>query len=96
MLEPFAKKVISHIGRGNEMALWKVGEFMKKQRGFNDRAKEAGINMKSNIANFLRALPERFTVTTSSERRRGYCYNCRLASRGPAHLPVLGHGLDGS
>ena len=67
LLEPFALKVVRHIGRGNEMELWRVGEFMKKQRGFNDRAREAGINMKSKIANFLRAFPEYFTVTTSTE-----------------------------
>ena len=67
LLEPFAKKVVRHIGRGNDMELWRVGEFMKRQRGFNDRAREAGINMKSKIANFLRAFPELFTVTTSTE-----------------------------
>ena len=49
------------------MELWRVGDFMTKQRGFNDRAREAGINMKSKIANFLRAFPEYFTVTTSTE-----------------------------
>ena len=67
MLEPFAKKVVRHIGRGNEMELWRVGEFIKKQRNFNDRAREAGINMKSKIANFLRAFPEPFTVKTSAQ-----------------------------
>ena len=36
------------------MELWRVGVFMKKQKGFNAAAKEAGINMKSKIANFLR------------------------------------------
>ena len=66
-LEPFAKKVTSHVGRGDEMALWQVGEFMKKQRGFHDRAREAGINISSKIANCLRAFPESYTVTTSSE-----------------------------
>ena len=66
LLEPFAKKVVRHIGRGNDMELWRVGEFMKKQRNFNDKAREAGINMKSKIANFLRAFPELFTVTTPS------------------------------
>ena len=60
-------KVVRHIGRGNDMPLWQVGEFMKRQRAFNDRAREAGINMKSKIANFLRAFPELFTVTTSTE-----------------------------
>ena len=49
------------------MELWRVGEFMKRQRGFNDRAREAGINMKRKIANFLRSFPELFTVTTSTE-----------------------------
>ena len=63
LLEPFAKKVVRLIGRGNDMELWRVGEFMKRQRGFNDRAREA----KSKIANFLRAFPELFTVTTSTE-----------------------------
>ena len=48
--------------------IWNYGgEFMKRQRGFNDRAREAGINMKSKIANFLRAFPKLFTVTTSAE-----------------------------
>ena len=56
-LEPSAKKVTSHIGRGNEMALWKVCEFIKKRRGFNDRAREAGINMKSKIANLFTCVP---------------------------------------
>ena len=67
LLEPFAMKVVRYIGRGNEMELWNVGEFTKKQRGFNDRAREAGINMTSKIAIFLRASPEYFTVTTSTE-----------------------------
>ena len=67
ILDSYAKKVVRHIGRGNEMELWRVGVFMKKQRGFNAAAKEAGINMKSKIANFLRAFPELFTVTTSTE-----------------------------
>ena len=67
ILEPFARKVVRHIGRGNDMELWRVGEFVKRQRGFNDRAREAGINMKRKIANFLRAFPELFTVITSTE-----------------------------
>ena len=67
LLETYAKKVVRHIGRGNDMELWRVGEFMKRQRGFNDRAREAGINMKNKIANFLRAFPELFTVITSTE-----------------------------
>ena len=67
LLEPFAKKLIRHIGRGNSMELWRVGEFMKKQGNFNAAAREAGINMKSKIANFLRAFPELFTVQTSAQ-----------------------------
>ena len=35
------------------MELWRVGEFMKPQRGFNDRARESGINMKNKIANLF-------------------------------------------
>lgn len=66
VLEPFANNVTSHLGKGNEMALWEVGEFMEKQR-FSDKAREAGINMESKITSCLRAFPERFTVTTSSE-----------------------------
>ena len=65
LLEPFALKVVRHVGRGNTMELWRVGELMKKQKAFNDRAREAGINMKSKLANCLRAFPERFTVQTS-------------------------------
>ena len=49
------------------MELWRVGVFIKTQRGFNDRAREAGINMKSKIANFLRAFPELFTVQTTMD-----------------------------
>ena len=60
-------KVVRHIGRGNDMPLWQVGEFMKRQRAFNDRAREAGINLKNKIANFLRAYPERFTVHTTTD-----------------------------
>ena len=67
ILDSYAKKVVRHIGRGNEMELWRVGVFMKKQRGFNAAAKEAGINMKSKIANFLRTFPERFTVQTTAD-----------------------------
>ena len=67
LLETYAKKVVRHIGRGNEMELWRVGVFIKTQRGFNDRAREAGINMKSKIANFLRAFPELFTVQTTMD-----------------------------
>ena len=67
LLEPFALKVVRHLGRGNEMELWRVGELIKQQRGFNDRAREAGINMKSKIANFLRAFPELFTVQTTMD-----------------------------
>ena len=65
LLETYANKVVRHIGRGNTMELWRVGDLMKKQRAFNDKAREAGINMKSKIAIFLRAFPEQFTVTTS-------------------------------
>ena len=50
ILDSYAKKVVRHIGRGNEMELWRVGVFMKKQRGFDAAAKEAGINMKSWVA----------------------------------------------
>ena len=49
------------------MELWRVSEFMKRQKGCNDGARESSINMKSKIANFLRAFPELFTVTTSTE-----------------------------
>ena len=67
LLEPYAMRVLRHIGRGNTMELWRVGEYIKKQRGFNAAAREGGINMKSKIANFLRAFPELFTVNTSTE-----------------------------
>ena len=49
------------------MELWRVGGHIKKQRGFNAAAKEAGIHIKSKIANCLRASPEICTVNTSTE-----------------------------
>lgn len=67
ILEPYAKKVVRHIGRGNDIELWRVGEFMKRQQGFNDRARESGINMKSKIDNFLRDFPDLFTVQTTAD-----------------------------
>lgn len=66
-LEPFAKQVVRHLGRCDEMELWRVGEFMKRQRGLNGRARYDGINMKSNIANCLRAFPGMFIVQTTSD-----------------------------
>ena len=60
-------RVLRHIGRGNTIELRRVGEYIKKQRGFNAASKEACINMESKIANSLRASPELFTVATSTE-----------------------------
>ena len=67
LLEPYAKQVARHIGRGNSMQLWRVGEFMKTQEGFDDKAREANLNIKSKIANFLRVFPTLFTVKTTAQ-----------------------------
>ena len=40
-LKAFFTNVVRHIGRGNDMEMWQVAEFMKRQRGFNAATKEA-------------------------------------------------------
>ena len=49
------------------MQLWRVGEFMKTQQGFDDTAREANLNLKSKIANFVRAFPDLFAVKTTAQ-----------------------------
>jgi len=51
-LEPCAKQLARYMGRCNNMQLWRVGEFMKTQQRFDDKARESHLNMKSKIACF--------------------------------------------
>lgn len=67
LLKPDAKNVVRHIGRGNEMELRRVGKIMKRHRGLNDIPRGSGPNMESEIANCLKASPELFTITTTTD-----------------------------
>ena len=53
-------------GTKGEMPLGTLGQKLNPQ-GFLDAGRRAGINMKSPLANFLRAFPEHFQMITSAK-----------------------------
>ena len=64
-LQPVADAVADRIGAvGAEIAMWRLGDFLKERGGFPAIAREARINLKSPVAALLRVYPERFRVTT--------------------------------
>ena len=60
MLAPFVQMVKTYIAQ-KTVTLGQVGDFLKN-KGFRAAALEARLNMKSPIANFLRAFPDVFDV----------------------------------
>ena len=65
VLQPFAEKTLELLQAKPEIPLGTLGQKLNSQ-GFQDAARKAGINMKSPMANFLRAFPEHFQVVTSA------------------------------
>ena len=67
VLQPWAEKVLELLkGTKGEMPLGTLGQKLNPQ-GFLDAGRRAGINMKSPLANFLRAFPEHFQMITSAK-----------------------------
>ena len=65
ILGEYARKVARHFGEG-DAEVWRVGEFLKRTGGFVAASREANLNQKPRVANFLRTCPERFTLNTSA------------------------------
>ena len=66
IMKPFVDELSKHIGTGNNATLNAAGGFLKGLPNFTEKAREAGINQKSLIANILRLFPGMFKVVTSA------------------------------
>ena len=63
ILQTFAKSVEGRVRRaGGTLELWRVGEHLKNMSGFQIAVREAGLNKKSIIVNFLRVFPNKFKL----------------------------------
>ena len=65
VLQPWAGKVLKLLEHRDEIFLGTLGQKLNPQ-GFLDAGRKAGINIKSPLANFLRAFPEHFQMITSA------------------------------
>ena len=61
VLIDFAERVKRQIGDGT-VTLSQVGTFLRRVGGFQAAAREARLNMKTPVANFLRAFPDTFDL----------------------------------
>ena len=52
------------------MSLSELGTFLSRRGGFQNLAREARLNMKAPVLNFLRAFPELFQITTGGDAQR--------------------------
>lgn len=50
-------------------SLSELGVFLSRRGGFQNKAREARLNMKAPVANFLRAFPEQFEISTGRDGR---------------------------
>ena len=66
LMQPFVDQLSKHIGSGKDATLNAAGVFLRGLPNFTEKAREAGINQKSLIANILRLFPGKFTVDTSA------------------------------
>ena len=67
VLEALAKEVKDWMGN-RTVTLAQVGQFVSS-KNFRNLALEARLNMKAPVANFLRAFPDMFDVTTNKDGR---------------------------
>ena len=65
-MKPFVDELSKHIGTGKDATLNAAGTFLRTLPNFEEKAREAGINQKSLIANILRLFPRKFTVDTGT------------------------------
>ena len=66
LMQPFVDQLSRHIGTGKVARLNVAGAFLRGLPNFEEKAREAGINQKSLIANILRLFPGEFTVDTGT------------------------------
>ena len=66
IMKPFVDELSKHIGTGKDATLTAAGVFLRGLPNFEEKAREAGINQKSLIANILRLFPGTFKVDTGA------------------------------
>ena len=66
IMKPFVDELSKHIGTGKDATLNAAGVFLRGLPNFEEKAREAGINQKSLIANILRLFPGTFKVDTGA------------------------------
>ena len=66
LMKPFTDQLSRHIGAGREATLTAAGVFLRGLPNFEEKAREAGVNQKSLIANILRLFPGTFKVNTGA------------------------------
>ena len=79
-------------GKTTEVTTALLGKYLNAA-GFQDAARNACINMKGPIANFLRVFLESFVMSTSN---KGGVSTVRLKDSAPAAVPVSAAASSGS
>ena len=70
ILEPFADRVANEIRKaGGTLGQRRIADFLKKLRGFDIAARQAGLRQASILANFLKLFPNRFQRSTEGDGR---------------------------